>query len=285
MLAAIPSPHENGFHLGPFFFHAYGLAYVLAVLAAVVICSRRWEAQGGSKELVQECALWGFPAGIIGGRLYHVITSWNEVPHTWWGPFAVWKGGLGIWGGIAGGVIVGIWVLRRRGANVPRMLDAAAPAILVAQAIGRIGNYFNQELFGGPTSLPWGLKIDALNRPAGYLQYTTFHPTFLYEMIWNLALAGALIWLGNHREIRPPGLFALYVAGYSAFRIFEETLRVDPAHYFLGLRLNFFVAVGASVIGLLWFVRTQRGGRAGADGGAGGEAGRPGPRRRSSSPA
>src|SRR5580658_5665400 len=169
MLASIPSPHSNGFSVGPFFFHAYGIAYVVAVTAAVLICSRRWEALGGSRELVQEVALWGFPAGIVGGRLYFLATSWNEVPKTLWGPFAIWKGGLGIWGGIAGGVLVGIWVLRRRGANVTQFMDAGAPAILVAQAIGRIGNYFNQELFGGPTTLPWGLRIDPANRPAGYL--------------------------------------------------------------------------------------------------------------------
>jgi prolipoprotein diacylglyceryl transferase len=267
MLASIPSPHQNGFHLGPLFFHVYGIAYVVGVTAAVLICSRLWEATGGSRELVQECALWGFPAGIVGGRLYFVATSWNQVPKHWWGPFAVWKGGLGIWGGIAAGVLVGIWVLRRRGANVALMLDCAAPAILVAQAIGRIGNYFNQELFGGPTTLPWGLQIDPANRPAGYLQYTTFQPTFLYELIWDLALAGFLIWLGTRRQIRPPGVFALYVAGYSAFRIFEETLRIDPAHYYLGLRLNFYVAVLGTLIGLAWFVRTQRPGQ--ADGPAG----------------
>ncbi len=263
MLASIPSPSANGFSVGPIFFHAYGLCYVAAVAAAVWICSRRWEAQGGSRELVQECALWGFPAGILGGRLYHVITSWNEVPHTWWGPFAVWKGGLGIWGGIVAGVLVGLWRVRRNGADMARMLDCAAPAILVAQAIGRIGNYFNQELFGGPTSLPWGLEIDAAHRPAGYLQATTFQPTFLYELLWNLALAGALVLLGRRRQIRPPGLFALYVAGYSAFRIFEETLRVDPAHHIFGVRLNLYVAVAVTLAGLAWFVRTQRGGAPG----------------------
>jgi prolipoprotein diacylglyceryl transferase len=260
VLASIPSPSANGFSIGPVFLHAYGLCYVAAVAAAVWICSRRWEAIGGSRELVQECALWGFPAGILGGRLYHVVTSWNEVPHTWWGPFAVWKGGLGIWGGIVAGVLVGLWRVRRHGAEMAPMLDAAAPAILVAQAIGRVGNYFNQELFGGPTSLPWGLEIDAAHRPAGYLQYATFHPTFLYEAIWNILLAGALVLLGRRRSIRPPGLFALYVAGYSAFRIFEETLRVDPAHHLLGLRLNLYVAAVVTLVGLAWFLATQRAG-------------------------
>jgi prolipoprotein diacylglyceryl transferase len=258
MVAAIPSPSDNGIHLGPLFVHAYGLAYVFAVLAAVAITTHRWEARGGSRELVQEVALWGFPAGLIGGRVYFLATSWNEVPDHWWGPFAIWKGGLGIWGGIAGGTLAGLWVLRRRGADVPAFLDAAAPGLLVAQAIGRIGNYFNQELFGGPTSLPWGLEIDPAHRPAGYLHDTTFHPTFLYELIWNLALAGALVWLGRRARIRAPGLFALYVAGYSGFRIFEELLRVDPAHHILGLRLNFYVASLGLAAGLIWFARIMR---------------------------
>jgi prolipoprotein diacylglyceryl transferase len=229
--------------------------YAIAVIAAVVITKRRYS---GDPSLVDEVALWGFPAGLIGGRLYHLATSWDEVPHTWWGPFAVWKGGLGIWGGIALGTAVGIWRLRRAGADVPLFLDAAAPALLVAQAIGRVGNYFNQELFGRPTSLPWGLEIDPEHRPDRYLHSATFHPTFLYEIVWNLALAAFLVWLGRRRTIRPPGLFALYVAGYSAFRIFEELLRVDPAKHILGLRLNFFIAGVLTVVGLTWFVRTQR---------------------------
>ena len=257
MIASIPSPSDNVINVGlPL--HVYGLLYAVAVIVAVYICRRRWVATGGEPELVDEVALWGFPAGLIGGRLYHVITSWNEVPHHWWGPFAVWKGGLGIWGGIALGVAVGLWRVHRRGADVAAFMDAGAPALLVAQSIGRVGNWFNQELFGKPTSLPWGLKIDPENRPAQYANDLTFHPTFLYEIIWNLSLAGFLVWLGHHRNIRPPGLFALYVAGYSAFRIFEETIRIDPAHHFLGLRLNLFVAVTLTIVGLVWFARTQR---------------------------
>ena len=258
MIASIPSPSDSGFQIGPFFLHVYGLLYAVAVVAAVMITRRRWMARGGDPDLVDEVALWGFPAGLIGGRLYHVITSWNEVPHTWWGPFAVWKGGLGIWGGIALGVIVGLWRVKRRGADVAAFMDAGAPALLVAQSIGRVGNWFNQELFGKPTNLPWGLEIDPQHRPQQYLDRATFHPVFLYEIIWNLGLAGFLVWLGHHRRIRPPGLFALYVAGYSAFRIFEETVRIDPAHHFLGLRLNLFVAVALTIAGLLWFMRSQR---------------------------
>lgn len=258
MIATIPSPSSNGVHLGPLFVHAYGLAYIVGVLAAIAITTRRWQAQGGSRELVHEVALWGFPAGLIGGRLYFLATSWNEVPDHWWGSFAIWQGGLGIWGGIAGGTLAGVWVLRRRHADIPRFMDAAAPALLVAQAIGRVGNYFNQELFGGPTTLPWALRISPSHRPAGYVANPTFHPTFLYELLWNLLLAGALVWLGHRRRIRAPGLFALYVAGYSAFRIIEELLRVDPAHHLFGLRLNLYVAAALTLIGLGWFIRTQR---------------------------
>ena len=257
LLAAIPSPPSNGIQIGPLFVHAYGFMYVLAVVAAVLVTTRLWESRGGRRELVYEVALIGFPAGLIGGRLYFLATSWNEVPPHWWGPLAVWQGGLGIWGGIAGGVAGGLFVLRRQGVDIPAFLDAAAPGLLVAQAIGRIGNWFNQELFGGPTSLPWALKIDAAHRPNGYEQYATFHPTFLYELVFNLLFAAFLIWLWRRRTTRPPGIFALYVSGYSAARIGEELLRVDPAHHILGMRLNFWVALLLFLGGLAWFAHIQ----------------------------
>jgi len=260
--AFIPSPPANGVHLGPLDLHVYGLMYALAVLAAVALTTRLWERRGGSRELVHDVALWGFPAGLIGGRLYFLATSWDEVPPHWWGPFAIWQGGLSIWGGIALGTVVGLWRLRRAGADVAAFVDVAAPGLLVAQAIGRVGNYFNQELFGGPTTLPWGLQIDIAHRPAGYLAYATFHPTFLYELLFDLAWAGVLVWLLHRGRVRPPGIFALYVTGYSGFRIYEETLRIDPSHHILGLRLNFFVASALFVAGIVWFLWTQRGARA-----------------------
>ncbi|MBS1863806.1 MAG: prolipoprotein diacylglyceryl transferase [Actinobacteria bacterium] len=258
MIASIPSPSSSGLSVGPFEIHMYGLMYALAVTASILIVRRRWKAIGGDPDLAYDVAIWAFPAGLIGGRLYFDVTSFNEMPHTWYGPFAVWDGGLGIWGGIAAGAAVGIWRVHRAGVSVPAFMDATAPALLVAQAIGRVGNYFNQELFGGPSSLPWALQISPAHRPEGYLHYATFQPTFLYEIIWNLALAAFLVWLGHHRRIRPPGLFALYVAGYSAFRILEESLRVDPAHHILGRRLNFWVAIVLTLIGLAWFAWTQR---------------------------
>ncbi len=262
MIAAyIPSPSANGIHIGPFFLHVYGLMYVFAVAGAILVSSRRWRKQGGDPNLPYEVALWAFPAGLIGGRIYFLITTPSQVPDHWWGPFAIWQGGLGIWGGIAAGVLVGLWVVRRRLSkpDVRRFMDAAAPGLLVAQSFGRVGNYFNQELFGKPSTLPWALKISPAHRPTGYVQYATFQPTFLYEIIWNLSLAGFLVWLGHHRKIRPPGLFALYVAGYSAFRLFEEQLRIDYSVHILGMRLNFWIALFLFLIGVTWFIATQRG--------------------------
>jgi prolipoprotein diacylglyceryl transferase len=259
--AFIPSPSSNGFHVGPFFFHAYGIAYVFAVAAAILVSRWGWRRQGGDPDLVYDVAIWAFPAGLIGGRIYFIITTPSQVPDHWWGVFAIWQGGLGIWGGIAAGAAVGLWRLRRQLSwpNTYRFMDVAAPGLLVAQAIGRIGNYFNQELFGKPTTLPWGLEISPDHRPPGYLNFKTFQPTFLYEIIWNLCLAGFLVWLGQNRKVRAPGVFALYVAGYSGFRIFEETLRIDYSNHILGLRLNFFVALMLCLVGLTWFVAIQRG--------------------------
>ena len=261
--AFIPSPSSSGFHVGPFFVHAYGLAYVFAVAAAILVTRELWKREGGDPNLPAEIAIWAFPAGLIGGRIYFLITTPSQIPPHWWGPFAIWKGGLGIWGGIAGGVLVGLWVVRRRldRAEIPRFMDCAAPGLLCAQAIGRIGNYFNQELFGKPTKLPWGLKIDTAHRPPGYAQFATFQPTFLYEIIWNLSLAAVLIWLVRRHRFRAPSVFALYVAGYSAFRLFEEQLRIDYSNHFLGMRLNFWIALLLTLAGLAWFVAIQRGWR------------------------
>ncbi len=261
--AFIPSPSNNGFYLGPLFVHAYGLAYVFAVAAAIFVTRWRWRRAGGDPDICYEAAAWGFPAGLIGGRIYFLITTPSQIPPHWWGPFAIWKGGLGIWGGILCGVLGGLYIIRKRltRGDVLRFMDAAAPGLLVAQSIGRIGNYFNQELFGKPSTSPWALKISPDHRPAHYEQYATFQPTFLYEIIWNLGLAGFLIWLGYRRRIKPPGLMALYVAGYSGFRLFEENLRIDYSVHVLGMRLNFWIALLVCLAGLAWFVWIQRNGK------------------------
>jgi prolipoprotein diacylglyceryl transferase len=261
--AHIPSPSINSFNIGPLVIHFYALSYLVGIALAIIITRRRWKAVGGDPDIVGDIALWSVPAGIIGGRIYFDITTPMDIPHVWYGVFAVWDGGLGIWGGIALATVVGLWRLRRHGVNAAQFMDAVAPALLVAQGIGRIGNYFNKELFGRPTSLPWGLEIPFQYRVAGgiptkYLNAATFQPTFLYELIFDFAWAAVLVWLGHHRRIKPPGLFALYVFGYSAYRIFEESLRIDSSVYFLGLRLNTYIASALALIGLFWFLRSQR---------------------------
>ncbi|MFY9669739.1 MAG: prolipoprotein diacylglyceryl transferase [Trebonia sp.] len=261
--AYLPSPPIDSFHIGPLDIHFYALGYIIGITLAILITRRRWRALGGDPDVVNDLALWVVPAGIIGGRIYFDITTPNDIPHVWYGVFAVWTGGLGIWGGVALAAIVGAWRLRRLGISVGPFANAIAPALLVAQAVGRIGNYFNKELFGGPTTLPWGLEIPYPYRVSGGippqdLHFATFQPTFLYELIWDLALAAFLVWLGHHAKIKPWGLFALYVAGYSAFRIFEESVRIDSSEHFFGLRLNMYIAIIGTVGGLIWFVFAQR---------------------------
>jgi prolipoprotein diacylglyceryl transferase len=260
-LASIPSPSSGTVDLGPLTIHLYGLTLLVAIAACIWITGRRWVARGGDWDLVYRCALWGVSAGIVGARLYHLATSWEEVPDPKWrGAFEIWHGGLGVWGGVAAGVLVGGFVARRAGADVPLLMDCVAPGLLVAQAIGRLGNWWNQELYGKPTKLPWGLEIDPVHRVAPYFDTATrFHPTFLYELLWNLAAAGVLLWLGRRRTIRPPGIFALYVALYCFGRFWVELLRVDEAHHIAGLRVNAWVAAIGVVAGLVWFRRTQRG--------------------------
>jgi prolipoprotein diacylglyceryl transferase len=263
MLAFIPSPSVSAVHLGPLVVHFYALMYAVGIALALYIAGRRWVAAGGDRDLVYDVALWGVPAGIIGARAYFDLTTpFDITPQTWWGPLAVWNGGLGVWGGIAAGALAGVWRVRRAGASVGLFMNAAAPALLVAQAVGRIGNYFNQELFGNPSSLPWAVEISRAARlaagiPAADLKHATFQPSFLYELVFDLALAAALVWLGQHRRIRPQGLFALYVAGYSGYRIFEETIRIDSSAHILGMRLNFFIAVLMTAAGLAWFLIAQ----------------------------
>jgi prolipoprotein diacylglyceryl transferase len=259
LLASIPSPSSGEVSVGGVALHAYGVMLLLGILAATWLTGYRWTRRGGDWDLVFRVAMWGVAGGVIGARLYHVVTSWSEVPDPkWQGVFEIWEGGLGIWGGIAGGVIAGAWVVHRSGNSVFAFMDAVAPGLLLAQAIGRWGNYFNQELFGKPTDLPWGLEIAVQNRPQEYISEPTFHPLFLYESIWNLLGVAVLLLVDRRFRIRAPGLFALYVAWYTAFRMYEETLRVDPAHEYFGLRLNFYVAAALFVLAIVTFVWSQR---------------------------
>jgi prolipoprotein diacylglyceryl transferase len=260
LLLSIPSPSSSTFDIGPLSIHFYGLTLLVAIAAAVAITGLRWTRRGGDWDLIFRVAVWGVAFGIVGARLYHVVTSWNELPDEWWGPFAIWKGGLGVWGGIGLGCIVGAIVAHRSGASVARLADCVAPGLLVAQGIGRFGNWWNQELFGKPTSLPWGLEIDPANRPIDYVDKSTFHPTFLYEALWCFAAAGLLLLIERRFKgrIRPGNLFALYVLVYSIGRLWIETLRIDPSHEIAGIRLNVFVAAAAIVLSAAFFVVWQR---------------------------
>ena len=264
-LASIPSPSKGVIDIGPLHIHMYGLMLLVAIGACLWLTGKRWVRLGGDWDLVLRVAVWGVAFGIVGARAYHDLTSWSQVPDPWWGPFAVWQGGLGVWGGIFLGCVAGAVVIRRAGQSVRLYMDAVAPGLLVAQGIGRWGNWFNQELYGKPTDLPWGLKIDPQHRPAQYAASDTFHPTFLYEFIYDLALAGVLIWIGSRFKIKAPGLFALYVAVYTFGRTFEELLRVDPSKHFLGERLNFWVSLVICVGSALFFVWWQFFRRGGVD--------------------
>ncbi len=259
--AGIPSPSQAAWHLGPFPLRAYAFAILLGIAAAAVLTRRRWAARGGDPETVLDITYWAVPFGIVGGRIYHVLSS----PDAYFGPggdpvraLYVWEGGLGIWGAVAFGA-VGAWIgCRRAGVRLAPFADALAPGLLVAQAIGRLGNWFNQELFGGPTTLPWGLQIDEAHLPAGFEPGTLFHPTFLYELVWNLAAAALLIWLDRRFRLGHGRVFWLYVAFYTAGRLWIELLRIDPAETVLGLRLNVWTSVVVGLGALVAFVLVGR---------------------------
>ena len=258
----IPSPSQGVWHLGPLPIRGYALCIILGVAVAIWMGERRWVARGGVRGQVSDIAIWAVPFGLVGGRLYHVITD----PARYFGhggnPVAalyVWQGGLGIWGAIAlGGV--GAWIgCRRMGLKLPPIADALAPGIAVAQAIGRWGNWFNQELFGKPTTLPWGLEIAPDKRPPGYEAYSTFHPTYLYEFCWDLGVAGLVLWADRRFRLGHGRAFALYVMAYTAGRGWIEYLRIDTveANDVFGLRLN----VWTSIVVFLGADGVLRGGR------------------------
>lgn len=260
LVALLPSPPIKGLDLGPFQVRAYGLAIAIGALTAVAIARRRWKARGGDGEDIAAIATWAVPAGLVGARLYHVATDHQRFTGQWWKVIAIWEGGLGIPGGLLVGVLAGAMVAHRRGLPLAPLLDAVAPAIPIAQAIGRLGNWFNQELFGRPSALPWAVEIDPSNRPDGYVNVAAYHPTFLYEGLWNLALATLLVWLGRGR-LRPGQLFALYVAGYAAGRLWIEALRIDEASLFLSLRINIWVS-GIALLAALTVLFMRRHARA-----------------------
>jgi prolipoprotein diacylglyceryl transferase len=261
LLASIPSPDQGVWYVGPVPLRAYALSILAGVVAAVVIGDRRWVARGGRKGTVGDVALWAVPFGIAGGRLYHVLTT----PGPYFGEggdplqaLRIWEGGLGIWGAVVlGGV--GAWIgCRRRGIPLPAFGDAIAPGIAVAQALGRWGNWFNQELFGRPTDLPWALEIDPANRPAAVAGSATFHPTFLYESLWCLAVAAIVVWADRRFRLGHGRAFALYVATYAAGRFWIEGLRIDAASTVAGLRLNEWTSLTVLAGAVVYLVVSAR---------------------------
>jgi prolipoprotein diacylglyceryl transferase len=264
----IPSPDQSVWHLGPVPIRGYALSIILGIVAAIWIGEKRWVARGGRPGEVSDVSVWAVPFGVVGGRIYHVITDW----HLYFGAdgdpveaLYIWRGGLGVWGAISLGAVGVLIACRLRGIKMLPMADALAPGVLVAQAIGRWGNWFNQELFGKPTDLPWALEIDPDFRPPGYEDFATFHPAFLYEFVWNILAFAVIIWLDRRFRLGHGRVLALYVMGYTLGRAWVEMLRIDTVQMddVLGLRLNVWTSivlfVGAAAY--FWWAGKHRPGR------------------------
>ena len=266
MKQLIPSPSLSSFSVGPLTIHFYALCIITGIAAAIWIGRKRYANLGGNPDDVSEVAIWAVPFGIIGGRIYHVVTSPSQYFGSNGNPIdalRIWEGGLGIWGAISLGAVGAYLYFRthKTSLNFRQLLDSLAPGVIVAQAIGRIGNYFNQEVFGKPTELPWGLEIDSVNRPNGFESYSTFHPTFLYELLWCLVVAVLLIKLPGVLKLitsKQGDVFALYILGYTAGRVWIETLRIDEANLILGLRLNIWVSLIVLITASAYLMASKR---------------------------
>jgi prolipoprotein diacylglyceryl transferase len=273
--ASIPSPANGVWHIGPFPLRGYALCIILGIVVAIWIGEKRWQARGGTFGEVQDVAVWAVPFGVVGARLYHVATDWEKYFGSGGHPvdaLYVWHGGLGIWGGVGLGAL-GAWIgARRKGIKLLPLLDALAPGVLVAQAIGRWGNWFNQELYGRPTDLPWGLKIDSAHFSSAYTasdaykdavaangglapEFATFHPTFLYECIWNLLAFALIIWLDRRFRLGHGRVMAVYVMAYTLGRGWIEDLRIDDVQLnnVLGLRFNVWTSIVLFVLAAAYF--------------------------------
>jgi prolipoprotein diacylglyceryl transferase len=258
LFASIPSPGRGVIDLGPVPLHAYGLMLALGIIAATLVTEKRWATKGHDPREIGAIAVPVVISGIVGARVYHLFTGYRWREGGIVGAFQIWEGGLSIWGAVGGGALAAVVLARRHGLDVPALLDAIAPGLALAQAIGRWGNYFNQELFGRPTDLPWALEIDLEHRPAGYLSDPTFHPTFLYESLWCLSLAGALVWAERRFRLQRGQTFALYVALYTFARVGLEALRIDEATKVFGIRFNLLLSAVLCAGAVVAFVRLGR---------------------------
>ena len=276
ILSYIPSPTISQFSIGPVTIHIYALCILMGIVLAVWITTTRWKKLGGNFDQVLDITLVSVPAGIIGARLYHIITT----PERFFGPdgdwaemFRIWNGGLGIWGGVLFGALAAWAWCRHKHYPMALLADAIAPGLLVAQAVGRLGNWFNQELYGAPTTLPWGLKLNMEGTAIGHSEQcydgatcpsgTLFHPTFLYEMIWNLIGAAIIVYIGSKamKKLKAGSLFAVYIMWYTLGRTWIESLRIDYAHEFLGVRINVWVSMAVFVLGAVSFIVVQQMGK------------------------
>lgn len=259
ILASIPSPPINDFHIGPLRVTFYGIFVMTGVVIAWLVTRNRFVARGGDAQVAERIVIRVVLFGFLGARLAYVSTHLDRFEGEWWKVIAIWEGGLAIFGGLTVGAITMIYYARKWGASLPDFLDSVAPAVPFAQAMGRFGNYFNQELFGTPTDLPWGLEIDPQFRPPEYAEFETFHPTFLYESILNVALGFFIIWIGNRKPELRGRLVGIYFLGYGAIRFLMELIRTDTTFRFLGLSRNGWVSVAAMILGALviWWKRVK----------------------------
>jgi prolipoprotein diacylglyceryl transferase len=269
--ASIPSPDQGVWHLGPFPIRAYALCILVGIAVAIWMGERRYQARGGRPGAVMDLSVWMVPFGVIGGRLYHVVTTWSAYfgpDGDPWRALRIWEGGLGIWGAVAMGALGGWIGARRSGIALPPLADAIAPGIVLAQGIGRLGNWFNNELYGSLTTLPWGLRVHRWDETAGRavtgsdgapaLLPGTYHPTFLYELLWDVGVCLALVWVDRRWRVGHGRLFALYVALYTAGRFWIELLRIDQAEHILGLRLNVWTSLLVFAGAMAYFVISAR---------------------------
>ena len=258
MTLFIPSPSISSFQLGPLTLHIYALCLITGIIAAWAIGVRRWRARGGTTESFEAVLIWTIPLGIVGARIYHVLTHLGDYFAPGVNPWSVlfiWEGGIAIYGAVGFGALACWWASRRRRISFTALADSLAPGIAVGQAIGRFGNWFNQELYGQPTTLPWGLEIDPAHRAPGFEQYATFHPTFAYEAAWNLGVAGVTLWADRKFRLGRGKVFALYIALYGFGRIFTEHIRLDYSYEVFGpIRFNEAGAMLICLFGVALFI-------------------------------
>jgi prolipoprotein diacylglyceryl transferase len=258
ILASIPSPGFNHFSIGPVTIHIYGITMGMAVATAWWLTVRRYEKLGGDPSVAERAAFWMVVFGFTGARLAYVSTHWYRFSHDWLGVFKIWEGGIAIFGGLTAGAFAAIWVIRRAGASFATFGDAVAVGLPVAQAIGRWGNYFNQELFGTPTTVPWAIRIDLPNRPPEYANFATFHPTFFYEFVWSIATVFVLLWVERRFRLKRGSLLLCYLIAYGTIRFLLELIRTDTTFRFLGLSRNGWVSLAVILGAAVWLVWRER---------------------------